>query len=112
MNLYMAYIDADPKYSRVFENNEFGFWAVDIQRPLRLSVRITDDGIVALPQKGKDAVLVDLMIEAKEQLGDDEWFDYNSFMTLIVFLWSLRSFKPGMTSHYFTQCMLIKSWQT
>jgi len=93
MNLYMAYIDADPKYSRVFENNEFGFWAVDIQRPLRLSVRITDDGIVALPQKGKDAVLVDLMIEAKEQLGDDEWFDYNSFMARLTELADKKNLK-------------------
>ncbi len=80
MELYLAFEDADSEYSKVFENAEFGFWSVDVLRPLRLAVRITEDGIKRLPQKGKDAILVDFMNKAKETLGGDVFMDWNEFL--------------------------------
>ncbi|MEA4900555.1 class I SAM-dependent DNA methyltransferase [Desulfitobacterium sp.] len=77
---YLAFDSAPAQYSKVFENAEFGYWSVDIHRPLRLTIRITDAGIESLPSKGKDAVIKELMIAAKEKLGTQEWHNYNDFM--------------------------------
>ncbi len=33
LDLYMAFEDADPKYSKVFDNSEFGYWEVPVYTP-------------------------------------------------------------------------------
>ena len=35
LSLYLAFDQADPKYSKVFDNSEFGYWQVTIQLPQR-----------------------------------------------------------------------------
>ncbi|MDD4494967.1 MAG: class I SAM-dependent DNA methyltransferase [Eubacteriales bacterium] len=77
---YLAFDEAPEQYSRVFENAEFGYWSVDIQRPLRLVAQITDAGIDLLPTNGKESILKEFMLAAKKQLGTDEWRDYNNFI--------------------------------
>ena len=55
LKIYLDFEEADPKYSKVFENEEFGYYAVDVQRPLRLRVDLSDDNISEM--KDKDAEL-------------------------------------------------------
>lgn len=45
--LYDAFDDADPDYSKVFTANEFGYWAITVERPLR-----TETGKVSTDRKG------------------------------------------------------------
>lgn len=35
LDLYLAFDKADPEYSKVFENHEFGYWQVTMQQPKR-----------------------------------------------------------------------------
>jgi type I restriction enzyme M protein len=38
LDMYMAFDKADNRYSKVFENSEFGYWSITVERPLRLRV--------------------------------------------------------------------------
>ncbi len=61
MELYQAFDKADPKYSKVFPNEEFGYYSVDVARPLRLHVRLGEEDIASL--RRADASLADLVVQ-------------------------------------------------
>jgi type I restriction enzyme M protein len=46
--LYMAFDSADPKYSKVFPNSEFGYWEVPVYTP-----RLDENGHPIVDKKGK-----------------------------------------------------------
>lgn len=48
LNLYMAFDEADPKYSKVFDNSEFGYWEVPVYMP-----QLDENGQPVLDKKGK-----------------------------------------------------------
>ena len=48
LNLYLAFDAADPKYSRVFPNSEFGYWEVPVYTP-----RLDENGQPIVNKKGK-----------------------------------------------------------
>ena len=48
LDLYMAFEDADPKYSKVFPNSEFGYWEVPVYTP-----RLDENGQPIVNKKGK-----------------------------------------------------------
>jgi type I restriction enzyme M protein len=48
LDLYMAFDAADPKYSRVFPNSEFGYWEVPVYTP-----RLDESGNPIVDKKGK-----------------------------------------------------------
>lgn len=80
LELYTAFEDANPGFSRVFENQEFGYWSVDIMRPLRLAVQLTDERLDLFYQETKDADLHKVLSDAKELLGKGVLYDFNDFM--------------------------------
>ena len=47
LSLYDAFDEADPEYSKVFTANDFGYWTVTVERPLR-----TETGKVSTDRKG------------------------------------------------------------
>ncbi|MGV0770743.1 type I restriction-modification system subunit M [Mycobacterium syngnathidarum] len=47
LGLYDAFDDADPDFSKVFTANDFGYWTVTVERPLR-----TETGKVSKDRKG------------------------------------------------------------
>ena len=55
MELYIAFEDADPEYSKVFPNEEFGYYQVDVNRPLRLRGIIDENHLSVFREEGKDA---------------------------------------------------------
>ncbi len=85
MDLYLAFTDADKQYSKVFNNNEFGFWSVGIARPLRLSVEISNTNINLL-EKETDDELNTLMHVVQKKLGCEPLLDYNKFMKKLSIL--------------------------
>lgn len=48
LDLYAAFEDADPKYSKVFPNSEFGYWEVPVYTP-----RLDENGQPIVDKKGK-----------------------------------------------------------
>lgn len=46
--LYQAFDKADPKVSKVFPNEEFGYWSVEIARPTCLRVHADEEHLAAL----------------------------------------------------------------
>lgn len=48
LDLYIAFEDADPKYSKIFPNSEFGYWEVPVYTP-----RLDENGEPILDKKGK-----------------------------------------------------------
>ena len=74
MELYQAFDKADPKYSKVFPNEEFGYYSVDVARPLRLHVRLGEEDIASL--RRADASLADFVVQCipEYQKGYSEAF--------------------------------------
>ena len=80
VELYLAFTEADETYSKVFDNEEFAYYSVDILRPLRLRVEITADRLKLLREETKDEPLYSLMCKVKESVGTEPLLDYNSFI--------------------------------
>jgi len=81
MELYLDFTKADETYSKVFDNEEFGFYSVDILRPLRLRVTITEDKLQALKIETKDDALYNLMKQMRNSISDTPFMDYNAFFS-------------------------------
>jgi type I restriction enzyme M protein len=79
LELYLAFTDADEQYSKVFDNEEFGYWSVGIARPLRLVSEISAENLELL-KKEKDDDLNALMHLAQEELGSGPLMDFNALM--------------------------------
>lgn len=76
MDIYTAYESADPEYSLILNNADFGYYSVNIQRPLRLSVNITEDNLAALKESKKDNILYEVLSELKIE----SMLSYKSFV--------------------------------
>ena len=65
----------DEGISKVFDNADFGYWKITVERPLRLKTHATDERIAAYKEANpKHAALADA---AKEVLGNDVHTDWN-----------------------------------
>lgn len=84
VEFYLQYTDADPEFSRVFPNEEFGYYAVDIQRPLRLKVDVSDASISDFAKEVDDTELVELVKAFREETGTDIFMNYNAFLEEIL----------------------------
>ena len=63
MKLYLAFEDADPEFSKVFPNAEFGYLQVDVNRPLKLKVDINAETLAAFKADGKDEEFYNFLVE-------------------------------------------------
>lgn len=70
--------------SRVFDNDEFGYWKVIVERPLRLRIELTEKRLRsfrAICVKEKDVPLADLAERAAEVMGTGPHMDFSAFIT-------------------------------
>ena len=79
MELYLAFEDADPQYSKVFANEEFGYHQVDVNRPLCLKGVINESKLSAFSKDGGDKELYDFLKDYAK--SDVESKDFNAFAT-------------------------------
>ena len=77
MDLYLAFEDADPQYSRVFSNEEFGYLQVDVNRPLRLKVIINAERLDIFKHKGNDDEFYTFLCEYSGEGIENA--DFNAF---------------------------------
>ncbi|EGT3953505.1 N-6 DNA methylase [Clostridioides difficile] len=73
INMYMAFEDGE--HSRVFPNEEFGYYSVTVNRPLRLRVVTDDDSIAAI--KSEDEQLAEAVAGLQETLLNSDLTNYN-----------------------------------
>jgi type I restriction enzyme M protein len=84
VNLYLDFNNTDN--SKIFSNNEFGYYKVTVERPLRLTTRITEQGIKNMisfieDQKSKYSKIIkhlDEIVDVLERLfGNEKHLDFN-----------------------------------
>jgi type I restriction enzyme M protein len=78
MDLYLAFDQADPEYSKVFVNEEFGYLQVNVNRPLRLKVELSEENLEHFKAEGKDDELYDFLKSYVK--GHRESLDFNSYL--------------------------------
>lgn len=77
LDLYMNFEKADSKVSKVFDNREFGYWSVDMLRPLRLRVELTDENFSDFKLNEKDEALEKIIKTLVSEFGSSPVMDYN-----------------------------------
>lgn len=77
MELYLAFDKADSEYSKVFPNEEFGFYQIEVNRPLRLKVNVSDEALEDFKNSAKDNEFYDfLMTNEKDTESTNYQFVY------------------------------------
>lgn len=66
--------------SRIFPNEEFGYFEITVERPLRLKVQMTSEGIATCVQDKKYKDFQDLLSRLLEEMGSKEYLDFNLFI--------------------------------
>ena len=66
--------------SKIFPNNEFGYWSVKVCRPLRLKAQITNDRIATCINDKKYKDLQDWLSRLFEETDGKEFLDFNVFI--------------------------------
>ncbi|MNO73303.1 putative type I restriction enzymeP M protein [compost metagenome] len=70
--------------SKVFDNKEFGYWKITVERPLRLSVNLTKEKIDEFSRMlaaQKETEIVKVVFEVAERLQNVVLKDYNLFVS-------------------------------
>ena len=78
MKLYMDF--AETPQSKIFPNNEFGYWSVSVLRPLRWKAQITNDRIALCCQDNKYSDMQDWLSRCLEATEGKEYMDYAAFI--------------------------------
>ena len=81
MKLYMDF--AETSQSKIFPNNEFGYWSVNVMRPLRWKAQITNDRIALCCQDSKYSDMQDWLSRCFEATEGKEYMDYAAFIDCI-----------------------------
>lgn len=89
INIYLSFEDGE--CSRVFPNEEFGYYSVTVNRPLRLRVAIDDDSIAAV--KSEDEQLAEAIVYLQDTLLTNELNDYNVVLKKLTQILSNRKVK-------------------
>lgn len=77
MALYLAFDKADPEYSKVFSNEEFGYYQVEVNRPLRLKVSIDESALLNFKEIVKDEELYTFL---SSKFPNVDCLNYNEFI--------------------------------
>ena len=76
----------ETEQSKIFPNETFGYWKVTVERPLRLTVELSQgrrDQFRAACQEAKEDPLADLVERVAEKIGPSPRRDFNVFMDAI-----------------------------
>lgn len=84
LGFLMDYTEADEEYSKVFGNDEFGYYSVDVLRPLRLRVDITEERLLMFKEQTKDDELYAVLVAYIDETASKTFYDYNEFMEILI----------------------------
>lgn len=83
LGFLMDYTEADKEYSRVFDNDEFGYYSVDVLRPLRLRVDITEERLFMFKEQTKEDELYAVLVAYIDETASKTFYDYNEFIKIL-----------------------------
>ena len=96
LKLYVAFDEADERFSRVFDSNEFGYWSVTIERPLRLRVYPERANLIPAKTFKKPGELEN--VKARLKVASDACDDWTKFAELTGLPAAvLRKIRPFIT---------------
>ncbi len=80
MKMYLDF--EENEFSKIFDNEEFGYYEVTVERPLRLKVNLSQENLDKLEEslKKNDKYIYDLVLKLKEEEGKEEYLDYNLYI--------------------------------
>lgn len=80
MKMYLDF--EENEFSKIFDNEEFGYYEVTVERPLRLKVNLSQENLEKLKEslKKNDKYIYDLVLKLKEEDGKEEYLDYNLYI--------------------------------
>ncbi|MCT4606337.1 MAG: type I restriction-modification system subunit M, partial [Marinisporobacter sp.] len=84
MDIYLKF--EENEYSKIFDNEEFGYWKIAVERPLRLRVEISDEKLEEFRQvaeKAKDITAYSIMYDLYNESDKDVYDDYNEFEEIL-----------------------------
>ena len=77
----------ETEHSKIFPNEEFGYWKVTVKRPLRLAVDLSPEARArfrAACRDTKEESLADTVDRAATELGDGRCLDFNRFADAVA----------------------------
>lgn len=80
MKMYLDF--EENEFSKIFDNEEFGYYEITVERPLRLKVDLSQVNLEKLKEslKKNDKYIYDLVLKLKEEEGKEECLDYNLYI--------------------------------
>ena len=84
IQVFMAFEETEQ--SKIFPNEEFGYWKVTVERPLRLAVELTPErrtNFRQACQDAKDEVLPNMVDRVATKIGAGAHLDFNQFVQAI-----------------------------
>ena len=85
MQLYLEF--EENEYSKIFNNKDFGYWKVNVERPLRLRVEFNDEKLTdfkKVVEASKDLAVYRLLKAFYDEYKTDTFKDYNEFEELLI----------------------------
>ena len=85
MDIYLKF--EKNEYSKIFDNEEFGYWKITVERPLKIKVEINNEKLENFKQvaeEAKDKTAYSLVYELYNESGKDIFYDYNEFEELLM----------------------------
>lgn len=81
MDIYLNF--EENEYSKIFDNKEFGYHEITVERPLRLKVELREENLEGLKEnlKKNDKYIYDLVLKMKEEEKIESYLDYNEYIT-------------------------------
>ena len=83
LQLYLNF--ENNEYSKIFNNEEFGYWKITVERPLRLKVDLSHEKLVSFmkaAEDSKDLPAYKLMNKLYEEYKNEVFYNYNEFSLL------------------------------
>ena len=80
METYLKF--EENEHCKIFNNNEFGYWKITVERPLRLKIELSNERIEsfrAIANEAKDTVVHNLMVDLYRKKNKDIYNNYNEF---------------------------------
>jgi len=84
MDIYLKFEESG--YSKIFDNAEFGYWKITVERPLRLKVEINEQKLERFKdyaKEAKDNIAYSLVIDISQKTGGEIFYNYNEFEDLL-----------------------------
>jgi type I restriction enzyme M protein len=84
VDIYLKF--EENEYSKIFSNEEFGYWSITVERPLRLKIEIDEEKLEDFGQSAEqanDIVAYYLVHELCNEVGRGVFSDYNEFEELL-----------------------------